>query len=80
MAAHPDSALGQRDGDRERPSAWVRSSRVRAGLAQRARIVLLGCRRGVRTEIAQRVGGSRPTLPSGMLAAISASRATRRQP
>jgi hypothetical protein len=33
--------LGLRDGDRERLMSLIRSSVVRAGLAQRARIVLL---------------------------------------
>ena len=33
--------LGLRDGDRERLTVWTRSSTVQAGLAQRARIVLL---------------------------------------
>jgi transposase len=56
--------LGLRDGDRERLSGWVRSSTVRAGLAQRARIVLLAADGVSNTEIAERVGVSRPTVIS----------------
>ena len=41
MANRPAPALGLRDGDRERLTRLTRSSTVRAGLAQRARIVLL---------------------------------------
>ena len=33
--------LALRDGDRERLESWLRSSTIQAGLAQRARIVLL---------------------------------------
>ena len=57
-------ALGLRDGDRERLSAWTRSSSVRAGLAQRARIVLLAADGVSNTEIAARVGVSRQTVVS----------------
>ncbi len=62
MSARPAPALGLRDGDRERLSSWVRSSSVRAGLAQRARIVLLAAEGVSNTEIAARVGVSRPTV------------------
>jgi transposase/transposase-like protein len=41
---------------------WVRSSTVKAGLAQRARIVLLAAEGVSNTEIADRVGVSRPTV------------------
>ncbi len=54
--------LGLRDGDRERLSGWVRSSTVPAGLAQRARIVLLAADGVSHTEIAERLGLSRPTV------------------
>ncbi len=54
--------LGLRDGDRERLTALVRSSSVRAGLAQRARIVLLAADGVSNTEIATLVGVSRPTV------------------
>jgi DNA-directed RNA polymerase specialized sigma24 family protein len=56
--------LGLREGDRERLSAWVRSSTVKAGLAQRARIVVLAADGVSNTEIAERVGVSRPTVIS----------------
>ena len=64
MPALPAPALGLRDGDRERLSAWMRSSSVRAGLAQRARIVLLAADGVSNTEIAARVGVSRQTVVS----------------
>ena len=41
MANRPAPALGLREGDRDRLTRMVRSSAGRAGLAQRARIVLL---------------------------------------
>jgi transposase len=56
--------LGLRDGDRERLSGWTRSSSVRAGLAQRARIVLLAADGVSNTDIAARVGVSRQTVVS----------------
>ena len=56
--------LGLRDGDRERLSAWTRSSTVRAGLAKRARIVLLSADGVPQTQIAELVGVSRPTVRS----------------
>src|SRR3954453_6922816 len=54
--------LGLRDGDRQRLTAWSRSSTVSAGLAQRARIVLLAADGVSHTEIAGRLGGSRQTV------------------
>jgi transposase len=61
--AHPAAPpLLLRVGDHEELSRLVRASSVRAGLAQRARIVLLASE-GVRNaDIAQRVGMSRPTV------------------
>jgi transposase len=56
--------LGLREGDRERLLAWTRSSTIRAGLAQRARIVLLAADGVSHTEIAELVGVSRPTVTS----------------
>jgi ATP/maltotriose-dependent transcriptional regulator MalT len=56
MPALPASALALRDGDRERLTGWVRSSTIRAGLSQRARIVLLAADGVSNTEIAGRVG------------------------
>ncbi len=58
------AALGLRDGDRERLESWLRSSTVQAGLAQRARIVLLAADGLTNVEIATRVGVSRPTVAS----------------
>jgi transposase len=49
-----------RVGDRDRLAAWVRSSTVRAG--RRARIVLLAAEGVSNTEIASRLGVSRPTV------------------
>jgi hypothetical protein len=54
--------LGLRPGDRELLESWTRSSSIRAGLAQRARIVLLAADGLSNTEIAERVGVSRPTV------------------
>ena len=54
--------LGLREGDREKLSALTRSSTVAAGLAQRARIVLLAADGESNTEIASRTGVSRPTV------------------
>ncbi|GMA21755.1 hypothetical protein GCM10025862_37760 [Arsenicicoccus piscis] len=50
-----------REGDREVLSRLVRSSSARAGLAQRARIVLLAADGQSSVSIAQRVEVSRPT-------------------
>ena len=61
MRAQP---LGLRPGDGVVLGAWTRSSRVRAGLAQRARIVLLAADGVSNTEIAGRVGVSRQTVIS----------------
>jgi transposase len=49
-------------GDESRLSSLVRSSTVEAGLAQRARIVLLAAQGVPNAEIARRVGVSRPTV------------------
>ena len=54
--------LGLRDGDRERLGTWVRSSTIPAGLARRARIVLLAADGLTNVEIASRVGVSLPTV------------------
>src|SRR3954447_6754481 len=54
--------LGLRNGDRERLTSWTRSSTVPAGLAQRARIVLLAADGVSHTEIAGRLGVSRQTV------------------
>ena len=56
------AALVLRSGDESMLSSLVRSSTVEAGLAQRARIVLLAAQGVPNTEIARRVGVSRPTV------------------
>lgn len=62
MANRAAGALALRVGDRERLTSLVRSSSVRAGLVQRARIVLLAADGVANTAIAKRVGVSRPTV------------------
>jgi transposase len=61
MLARP---LGLRSGDRELLESWIRSTSIRAGLAQRARIVLLAADGVSNTEIAGRVGVARQTVIS----------------
>ena len=56
--------LGLRSGDRELLGSWTRSSSVRAGLAQRDRIVLLAADEVANTEIAERVGLAEQTVIS----------------
>src|ERR1035437_1373721 len=51
-----------RTGDEPKLSTLVRSSTVEAGLAQRARIVLLAAQGVSNTAIASMVGVSRPTV------------------
>jgi transposase len=51
-----------REGDRSRLEALTRSTSVRAGLATRARIVLLAAEGLPNAEIARRTGTSRPTV------------------
>src|SRR4051794_30391677 len=53
MAKRPAAALALRDGDRERLVSLTRSPSVRAGLAQRARIVLLAADGMANTRIAE---------------------------
>lgn len=62
MANRPAPALVLREGDREELGRIVRSSTVRAGLAQRARIVLLAAEGEPNVVIAEKVGVSRPTV------------------
>ncbi len=54
--------LEVRGKDKKRLREWARSTSIRAGLAQRARIVLLAGEGVSNTEIARRVGVSRPTV------------------
>jgi len=62
MANRAAAALALREGDRERLRSLTRSSSVRAGLAQRARIVLLASEGVSNTAIAVRVGVARQTV------------------
>src|SRR3954462_4704613 len=62
MANRAAAALGLRDGDRELLVSLTRSSSVRAGLAQRARIVLLAADGVSNTAIADKVGVTRQTV------------------
>jgi hypothetical protein len=48
--------------DREVLASWTRSPSVRAGLAQRARIVLLAADGIGTNEIVRRTGASKPTV------------------
>src|ERR1700712_5580283 len=54
--------LTLRPGDQKRLTEWTRSSSIRAGLAQRARIILLAADGVSNTAIAELVGVSRPTV------------------
>jgi transposase len=62
MANRPAPGLVLREGDRERLQSLVRSSTAPAGLAQRARIVLLAADGESNTAISAKVGVSRPTV------------------
>ena len=64
MAHSAAPALVLRDGDKDVLASWVRSTTVRAGLAQRARIVLLAAEGVTNTEISYRVGVTRQTVIS----------------
>ena len=60
MAVAPPLTL--RPGDRSRLEALTRARSVRAGLAQRARMVLLAAEGLANAEIARRTGATRPTV------------------
>ena len=62
MPAAPAAALALTDADREALTRLTRASSVRAGLAKRARIVLLAGDGTANTRIAELVGMSRPTV------------------
>src|SRR3954453_10845743 len=62
MANRPAAALVLREGDRERLLSLTRSTTVRAGLALRARVVLLAAEGVANTAIAEQVGLSRPKV------------------
>lgn len=62
MANHPAVALPLRDGDRQRLEEWQRCRTVGAGLARRARMMLLAADGVPNSEIAERVGAGRVTV------------------
>ena len=62
MANRPAPALVLRDGDREELDRWVRSRSVSAGLARRARMVLLAADGVGNREIARLVAASPTTV------------------
>ena len=62
MTNRPAAALALREGDREVLARLMRATSGRAGLAQRARIVLLAADDESNTAIADKVGVSRPTV------------------
>ncbi len=62
MANHPAAPLLLRQDDREELTRLARSTSVRAGLAQRARIVLLAAEGISNTAIAEKVGTTRNTV------------------
>ena len=62
MAGATAEPLLLRENDRDELVGLTRSSSVGAGLAQRARIVLLAAEGTPNAEIAERVGVSRPTV------------------
>ncbi len=62
MANHPAAPLLLRQGDREKLESLVRSTAVRAGLGQRARIALLAADGISNTAIAEKVGVTRNTV------------------
>lgn len=64
MANRSAPALTLREGDRRELIRLTRASSVRAGIAQRARIVLLAAEGLGNTAIAEQVGVSRPTVIS----------------
>ena len=58
----PAGPLLLREGDRKKLQRLVRSTSVRAGLAQRVRLVLLAAEGVYNTEIAEKVGTTRTTV------------------
>ena len=62
MANRPAVALSLREGDRDGLEWLTRASSGRAGVAQRARIVLLAADGVGNTEIAERLGVARQTV------------------
>lgn len=64
MANRPAPGLVLREGDLEVLESWLRATTVPAGLARRARIVLLAAQGVANSRIAQAVGVSVPTVVS----------------
>ena len=64
MANRPAPELVLREGDLEVLESWLRATTVPAGLARRARIVLLAAQGVANSRIAQAVGVSVPTVVS----------------
>jgi transposase len=62
MANRPAPALVLRDGDRVELESWLRSRSVSAGLAKRARTILLAAEGVGNREIAERVSASPTTV------------------
>ncbi|MEV7605795.1 helix-turn-helix domain-containing protein [Paenarthrobacter sp. NPDC089322] len=62
MANRPAGALGLREGDSEELLRLSRSTAGRAGLAQRARIVMLAAEGLPNTVIAERIATTRTTV------------------
>jgi transposase len=62
MPNRPAAALALREGDRERLTSMIRSTTIRAGLAQRARVVLLAAEGISNTAISEQVGLARPKV------------------
>ena len=62
MANRPAPELVLREGDLEVLESWLRATTVPAGLARRARIVLLAAQGMANSRIAQAVGVSVPTV------------------
>jgi transposase len=58
----PAPALIVSDQDMQILRSWIRSSSIEAGLAERARIVMLAAEGVANTDIAERLGVSRPTV------------------
>lgn len=64
MANRPAPALALRDGDRERLREWIEGATATAGLARRARILLLAADGVANARIADALGVSVPTVLS----------------
>jgi len=62
MVNRTAAALVLRDGDKPKLEQWVRSTSIPAGLASRARLVLLAAEGVANQDIAAQVGMSRPTV------------------